>query len=277
MFSDTTTTLIWISIIVTVLIAELKWLEEKYHKLRTLLLVCTSIFTLWLTSQNEQKKDLEQKKEKKINDSIAQARINAAVGEVSDKFGKAVGQYNLRVDSGFDGVIKMVRDSAKRVYSLIKEDDPYFGLCIPDTSSIKFEKVDNRKTLVKMNFCSYKSTSRNIYLNLAFIIASKEGYKIVTEVAFTNTDVREDALTQLRREITITNSINDNIYVYMYGSYTNSSNSKHFIVNKLSIMNVVTNDSPISSISEIKEIKSFLHSNKVVGDFLKKNKIEVMW
>lgn len=278
MFSDSSSIFIGMSLLATVFIAEFKWLESKAHNIRLFLLLSTSLLTLWLTEQKDQKKDIEQKKEKVLNDSLYQARLDSAVGKVVATFGNAIGKYNLKLDSGLNGVVKLVRDSAKRVINQSKDTEPYFGLCVPDSGTnyepITIIKGENSVYQLKMQFCALYASAIDIKVKLLAIVKKDNEYAV---------HIEEELLGQGFQLFENMIKIEDfhfkysktQVYFFIYGDYYNASKTKKFIINDLRAFNL--NECKEVGISKSEEMglrKDLYDKNKGVKMFFKKNGIE---
>jgi hypothetical protein len=269
------TLLIGLSLFITAIIPELIKDDKKLQ--RIILMGVFSIVTFCLTEWRQNLNDVSQKKEKAQSDSLYQVRTDSAVGNVVTAFGKAVGEYNLRIDSGFNGVIKIMKDSSKRKINQVAEKDPHFGPCLPDSTAIAFDRIEKGWILAKLSFCSEIATATNVDLNVAFVIENKDGLQFLSDnkSAFHNSNIPKEIGTIRRYPINISNTISNNIYIYMYGQYKGSSPGKYLYVNNFYAMEYNTGKFIISYPGEFEKIYSFLSGNGDIQAFLKRNNLEI--
>ena len=276
MFSDSPSILIVLSLLITVFIAEFRKLESKPY-IRLILLLCASFLTLWLTDWKDRKKDIAQKKEKASSDSLAQERIDRAVSRAEAAFGKAVGEYGIGMKKNFDGMYALVRDSAKRVINQMEDNDPYFGLLLPPSTSITIKNQENNRSLIECTFLTYSATATDVKLNMAFIIETRFGLQIIENInkVFNKSDCHMNVGAERKFDMNLSMSISDEVFIYMYGSYKNPYKTKTFFTNELYALSKRTGKSFLIS-SKIKEkINKVIGSDKNIHQFLQENGLEL--
>lgn len=280
------TILIGLTLAATVFIAEHKPLEASKPRLRLFLLLIISISTFclsyWKDLQNEsdqKAKDNEQRRELATRDSLAQVRTLRAVDSTTRTFYKAMGEYNINVEKGFNGVIKLVRDSSKRVYNQIIEDDPFFGVCLQDKKnqgkSTTLKMREDGRYIILTDFCAYGKAVTNVSIKAAIVEQSGNSYLPRKLGDIYKSDQFGPYSGKTTKHIISLTSENDKIFIFYYGSYTGSDGKKKYISTDLSVFN--KSGEPVKEIADIERsavLKSLNDNLDDVHSFFTSNNIK---
>jgi hypothetical protein len=209
-------------------------------------LACTII--LYFLSEEEEKAGQELLQYQLRNrDSVHQNLITEANKHyivTLDSSNKAtmelLAKYGLKYDSSQKVIAKLVRDSSKRSTTIIRAEDPELSLCPENGITDVFNRNDT--LLLKLRFCSSKSTSRIEILKLTTVIAQGDYMNLKPDnirVIDKNRTI-QDSYSQVESssatviQMRYPNVLNANmVYVRIHGTYTNVDKTKKFKVDIL--------------------------------------------
>src|SRR5579859_3479104 len=107
--------------------------------------------------------DVAKKKDDEKNKKDILIAVDNATNSNISTFTKSLALYNLRYDSGQKAIVKLIRDSSKKVVNNIQDPDPHFGLCLPsnpsDNGNLVIKKNDNNSDSLLFYFCSLYNSS----------------------------------------------------------------------------------------------------------------------
>jgi hypothetical protein len=153
-----------------------KWFKRL--KLRGWLIIIVFISTIYVTYEKDLKSErdieLASKKveiEKRKDDSDVRVREKKSKLEVIN----ALAKYNLALDSNQKTIIKLVRDSAKRIVNVKSEIQP-----VLDISDIFLDSVSYPIYFIKIRLRCRHATSYKVFIKFYVLSETQDGYHFFT-------------------------------------------------------------------------------------------------
>ncbi|MFN4249294.1 MAG: hypothetical protein ACK4EY_16320 [Flavipsychrobacter sp.] len=174
---------------------------------------------------------------------------------------KLLAEYGLKVDSANKVLVKVIRDSSKRV--VIENIDPVLSVCDIHLTGNVLDTIT-----IKITFCSND--------------ASSSDYKILTHIIATDSFTNNSKLVYISRKYFLEPvsriSSNNNfynlfdfynrsefslLYFYVTGTYSNGDNSKQYSINDVYYIDLNKNRNGLLSGDSRKRIISFVKKNAI--------------
>lgn len=208
------------------------------------IVVTATITQLIVSKEKEKHAQIEQVKK----DSINKVVYNQALTDMKMKYDtsnlktittitETLGKYGYKLDSSSNRLVKILRDSTRS--KVVESVSPTLSLC-PGDDPIKYEKVDYETIKVVVKLCSIGSGSTNFKVNYDFIFETTSGkFHVSTFNDFLPKDLRLPYLVGEYKAFTFrTDEDVENIYVRLYGSYTNLEKNRIYKANDMYVYNV---------------------------------------
>ncbi|WP_183574343.1 hypothetical protein HDF18_02865 [Mucilaginibacter sp. X5P1] len=117
------------------------------------------------------------KTEKRKDDSIAWKRNDESNAKIVSTFTNALAKYNLKYDSAQKVVLKQVRDSARKVITITREEEPNLVL-----SAIVLKNIENGTYHFNITIVSQKAESEHIFVKLFICSEEDDGYHLMNGI-----------------------------------------------------------------------------------------------
>lgn len=192
-----------------------------------------------------------------LRDSINKRHIDSIQFQTVEKLAK----YGLKIDSNKNEIIANLNDSLKRKTIIINGEDPYFNFYLD--SAINIRMLNNDDVKMKINFCNYHATSKNINATI-YVIGINNGKFILIgkpSIVRINSSMNKDEIISVSLnyfESTTEHVIQNKYYFYLKGTYFNSDLTKKFDVDQIAgfDMQLMANVNIFSKIEN--DIKEFI-------------------
>lgn len=225
-----------------------------------ILLLTMGSFFLGLEKDHNAASDKEKdqklaKLEQDKRDSIAKDRTDESNKGIVNAFADGLGKYQLKYDSSTKAIIKIIRDSAKRVISA-PEEEPSLMI---NTNPVTLDSSNGNVRFFSINLKSFKGEVDNIHVRV--IPVKGYGDKFTKfpdnpDVAITNTTLSEGMRTML--PVSLYASKTATIYFHVFGSYTNKKKSLRFTLDEICFFDLDKMESGFLTAGPDKKIRKFI-------------------
>jgi hypothetical protein len=175
-------------------------------------------------------------------DSILKSKYDSTSLNIIKTFVESLAKNYLKLDSNNQKLIKIVKDSSKT--KVIVQNDPV--LCLCPTKSISKYYTTQHEQFLCINICSEDATSTGFKINTGLIsensqneckLVSKNPFFIDYDDKFSKDSYRTYYINWPKDTTIIM------LYFIIQGNYSNSDNSKLFLINDVHFYNLITNTS----------------------------------
>ncbi|MET0464965.1 MAG: hypothetical protein ABW007_17505 [Chitinophagaceae bacterium] len=195
-----------------------------------LVLLTIGIFFLGLVKDNNaavEQLDAQRKakNDQDVRDSLALIRTDESNKRIVAAFADGLGKYQLRYDSSTNEVIRVIRDSAKRIISA-PEEEPSLLL---DINPVVLDSSTGNIRHFSLYLKSFKGNPDNVNVSVYVVKAFGNELSVLKrnpDVGIANESLPEGMKTILPVELYASNGAI--VYFYVFGSYTNKKKTLKF-------------------------------------------------
>ena len=226
-------------------------------------LTCTFILFCITEEESNRKEKLHETKELQASKDYSKL-LDSTNKKNLIIYTEVLAKYGLKYDSSQNIIAKLVKDSTKKVVTIINGEDPVLMLC----SGIGIDDVYNRSDtlFLKINLCSDKSTSKVIELKVT-TLGSMSDYRDISQNDFKllgkdkiiqkNSYIESNSISGIEMNYSPVPIFNM-IYIRIYGSFSKVDNSKTTLIDRIYGYDLKNRKFGTAMPETIERIKKFL-------------------